>query len=48
LVAPIRIARGSYIGAGSTINKDTPAGQLTVARVRQVSIPGWKKPRKKE
>jgi len=47
LVAPVRIARGTYIGAGSTINKDTPAGQLTVARARQVSIPGWKPPRKK-
>jgi bifunctional UDP-N-acetylglucosamine pyrophosphorylase/glucosamine-1-phosphate N-acetyltransferase len=48
LVAPVRIARGSYIGAGSTINKDTPPDQLTVARARQVSIPGWKRPRKKE
>lgn len=48
LVAPVRIARGSYIGAGSTISKDTPAGQLTVARARQVSIPGWKPPKKKE
>jgi bifunctional UDP-N-acetylglucosamine pyrophosphorylase/glucosamine-1-phosphate N-acetyltransferase len=47
LVAPVRIARGSYIGAGSTISKDTPAGQLTVARARQVSIPGWKPPKKK-
>ena len=46
LVAPVRIARGSYIGAGSTINKDTPAGQLTVARARQVSVPSWK-PKKK-
>jgi bifunctional UDP-N-acetylglucosamine pyrophosphorylase / glucosamine-1-phosphate N-acetyltransferase len=48
LVAPVRIARGSYIGAGSTISKDTPASQLTVARARQVSIPAWKPPRKKE
>ncbi len=47
LVAPVRIARGSYIGAGSTISKDTPAEQLTVARARQVSIPAWKPPRKK-
>jgi bifunctional UDP-N-acetylglucosamine pyrophosphorylase/glucosamine-1-phosphate N-acetyltransferase len=47
LVAPVRVARGSYIGAGSTISKDTPAGQLTVARARQVSVPGWK-PKKKE
>ena len=47
LVAPVRIAQGSYIGAGSTINKNTPAGQLTVARAKQVSSPGWKPPRKK-
>jgi len=46
LVAPVKIARGSYIGAGSTINKNTPAGQLTVARAKQVSIPGWKPPKK--
>jgi len=48
LVAPVRIARGSYIGAGSTISKDTPPGQLTVARAKQVSIPGWKPPKKKK
>ena len=48
LVAPLRIARGSYIGAGSTISKDTPAGQLTVGRARQVSIPSWKPPVKKK
>jgi bifunctional UDP-N-acetylglucosamine pyrophosphorylase/glucosamine-1-phosphate N-acetyltransferase len=47
LVAPVRIAKGSYIGAGSTISKDTPPGQLTVARARQVSVPGWRPPRKK-
>src|SRR5687767_2162028 len=48
LVAPVRIARGSYIGAGSTISEDTPAGQLTIARSRQVSIPSWKPPVKKK
>ncbi|MEW6690743.1 MAG: bifunctional UDP-N-acetylglucosamine diphosphorylase/glucosamine-1-phosphate N-acetyltransferase GlmU [Pseudomonadota bacterium] len=47
LVAPVRIARGSYIGAGSTISKDTPPGQLTVARAKQVSLPRWQPPRKK-
>jgi bifunctional UDP-N-acetylglucosamine pyrophosphorylase/glucosamine-1-phosphate N-acetyltransferase len=47
LVAPVKIAKGSYIGAGSTISKDTPAGQLTVARAKQVSIPAWKPNRKK-
>ncbi len=47
LVAPVRIGRGSYVGAGSTITKDTPAGQLTVGRAKQVSIPSWKPPKKK-
>ena len=46
LVAPVTIAKGSYIGAGSTISKNTPAGQLTVARAKQLSLPDWK-PRKK-
>ncbi|MEO8719337.1 MAG: bifunctional UDP-N-acetylglucosamine diphosphorylase/glucosamine-1-phosphate N-acetyltransferase GlmU [Burkholderiales bacterium] len=46
LVAPVTLAKGSYIGAGSTISKNTPAGQLTVARARQMSLPNWK-PRKK-
>src|SRR5688572_5366804 len=48
LVAPVRIAKGSYIGAGSTISKNTPAGQLTVARAKQVAIPSWKPPKKKK
>ena len=48
LVAPVRIARGSYIGAGSTINKDTPPDQLTLARAKQVSLPAWKPRRRKE
>jgi bifunctional UDP-N-acetylglucosamine pyrophosphorylase/glucosamine-1-phosphate N-acetyltransferase len=47
LVAPVRIARGSYVGAGSTITRDTPPGQLTVARARQVTVPSWKPPKKK-
>ena len=47
LVAPLTIAKGSYIGAGSTISKDTPPGQLTVARAKQVSLPGWKPAKKK-
>ena len=47
LVAPVTVAKGSYIGAGSTISKDTPPGQLTVGRAKQVSIPAWKPPTKK-
>ena len=44
LVAPVRIGDGATVGAGSTISKDTPAGQLTLARGRQVSVATWKRP----
>ena len=41
LVAPVSVAAGSYVGAGSTITRDVPAGALGVARARQVNIEGW-------
>ncbi len=44
LVAPVTVGEGATIGGGSTIAKDAPAGQLTVARAKQVSLPGWKRP----
>ena len=44
LVAPVRIARGATIGAGSTITRDTPADKLTLSRAKQVTINAWKKP----
>lgn len=47
LVAPVTVGEGADIGAGSTVTKDAPAGQLTISRARQVSIRGWKRPVKK-
>jgi bifunctional UDP-N-acetylglucosamine pyrophosphorylase / glucosamine-1-phosphate N-acetyltransferase len=47
LVAPVTIGDGATIGGGSTIAKDAPAGQLTVARARQVTVAGWRRPAKK-
>jgi bifunctional UDP-N-acetylglucosamine pyrophosphorylase/glucosamine-1-phosphate N-acetyltransferase len=47
LVAPITVGDGATIGAGSTLNRDAPAGQLTVARARQVTLAGWTRPAKK-
>jgi bifunctional UDP-N-acetylglucosamine pyrophosphorylase/glucosamine-1-phosphate N-acetyltransferase len=47
LVAPVTVGAGATIGGGSTISKDAPAGELTVARARQVTLPGWKRPTKK-
>lgn len=47
LIAPVRVARGSTIGAGSTITRDTPPDMLTLSRAKQLSIDGWKRPVKK-
>ena len=47
LVAPVEVGDGATIGAGSTISRDAPANELTVARSKQVSIKGWKRPEKK-
>jgi bifunctional UDP-N-acetylglucosamine pyrophosphorylase/glucosamine-1-phosphate N-acetyltransferase len=41
LVAPISVEDGAYIGAGSCITKDVPAGSLAVARARQITKEGW-------
>ncbi|HEX4029170.1 MAG TPA: bifunctional UDP-N-acetylglucosamine diphosphorylase/glucosamine-1-phosphate N-acetyltransferase GlmU [Terracidiphilus sp.] len=41
LVAPITLQDGSYIGAGSCITKDVPAGALAVGRSRQITKEGW-------
>jgi bifunctional UDP-N-acetylglucosamine pyrophosphorylase/glucosamine-1-phosphate N-acetyltransferase len=47
LIAPVKIAKGSTIGAGSTITRSTPPEELTLSRSKQVSITGWKRPAKK-
>jgi bifunctional UDP-N-acetylglucosamine pyrophosphorylase/glucosamine-1-phosphate N-acetyltransferase len=47
LVAPVTVGAQATIGAGSVITKDAPAGELTVARARQSTLHGWKRPEKK-
>lgn len=46
LVAPVRIGAQATIAAGSTVTRDAPAEALTVARSRQKSISGWRRPTK--
>ncbi|HSQ79692.1 MAG TPA: bifunctional UDP-N-acetylglucosamine diphosphorylase/glucosamine-1-phosphate N-acetyltransferase GlmU [Casimicrobiaceae bacterium] len=46
LIAPISIGAGATIGGGSTIVGEAPAGELTVARARQVVVTNWQRPRK--
>jgi len=41
LIAPVRVGRGAYVAAGSSITEDVPAGSLAVARGRQVTKEGW-------
>jgi len=48
LIAPVDVANGTTIGAGSTITKDTPENELTLSRAKQVTIKGWQRPLKKE
>ncbi len=48
LVAPVIIGKNATIGAGSTITKDTPADQLTLSRVKQISVASWQRPLKTE
>jgi len=50
LIAPIKVGRGAYTAAGSTVTEDVPAGALAIARSRQenkVNWPGVKKPENK-
>ncbi len=46
LVAPVEIGAGATIGAGSVITKPAPEGALTVARARQTTVPGYRRPSK--
>ena len=41
LVAPVRIGRGAYVAAGSSITKDVPADALAISRGAQVNKEGW-------
>lgn len=48
LVAPVTVGKGATLGAGTTLTKDAPDGELTLARARQTTIKGWKRPTKKQ
>jgi bifunctional UDP-N-acetylglucosamine pyrophosphorylase/glucosamine-1-phosphate N-acetyltransferase len=46
LVAPLRLGPNSYVGAGSVITEDVPAGALALGRSRQVTKEDWVRRRK--
>ena len=48
LVAPVRVGRGAYVGAGSTITKDVPPDSLALSRTPQRIVEGWAKKKKEK
>ncbi len=47
LVAPVKVGKKAYVGAGSTITKDVSPGSLTVERSNQMEKKGWARKRQK-
>ena len=41
LIAPVTIGKGAYVGSGSTIRENVPAGALAVSAGKQRNIEGW-------
>lgn len=48
LIAPVKVGKGAYVAAGSTVNLEVPAGSLAIARERQVNKEGWVARRKQQ
>ena len=46
LIAPVRIGKGAYVAAGSSITEDVPPGALGIARGRQTNVADWTERRK--
>jgi len=45
LVAPVRIGKGAYVGAGSTITRDVPPQSLAISRTKQTNLEDWARKR---
>ncbi|MCA1562491.1 MAG: bifunctional UDP-N-acetylglucosamine diphosphorylase/glucosamine-1-phosphate N-acetyltransferase GlmU [Acidobacteria bacterium] len=41
LIAPVRVGRGAYVAAGSSITEDVPPEALAISRGKQVNKEGW-------
>ena len=48
LVAPVTVARGATIGAGTTVTRNVGEDELVISRVKQTHIQGWQRPVKKK
>jgi len=48
LIAPVTVRQGAYVGTGTTVREDVPAGALAVSAGKQRNIEGWVEDRKKK
>ncbi len=48
LVAPVTVGQGATLGAGTTLTRDAPPGELTLSRAKQQTVGGWKRPLKQK
>ncbi len=48
LIAPVTVGKGATLGAGTTLSKDAPAGELTLSRAKQLTVSGWVRPVKQK
>jgi bifunctional UDP-N-acetylglucosamine pyrophosphorylase/glucosamine-1-phosphate N-acetyltransferase len=48
LVAPVKVRKGAYVAAGTTVTEDVPAGALAIGRARQKNVKGWVARRKRK
>ena len=48
LIAPVRIGRGAYVAAATTVTEDVPPDSLALARARQIVKEGWAKAKREK
>ena len=48
LIAPVTVGKGAYVGTGTTVREDVPAGALAVSAGKQRNIEGWVEEKKKK
>lgn len=48
LIAPVTIASGATVGAGSTVTRDVAESELVISRAKERKIANWQRPVKKK
>jgi len=48
LIAPVRVGKGAYVAAASSITDDVPADALALGRSRQIVKEGWAKQKRQQ